>query len=214
MQMRFDRMYDDFSGAREVFEADTHKILQNQVLGAAPMTAEVDGVRMKRGGHDGVADLPASVPDATSMDAILSSRADAAVKWLWSQSDELFAKYASNGGGVAGYPAWWLASPEVGYEAPKNKEYAGGEEHEDAFRSSSSSSSSPPHAAAEEKGRRGHPDSVPHRDSMRGSDMFPPPSDGGRSTGSFEISKVVPQLRRYYRYFSTGMKVKRPSRGN
>ena len=50
------------------------------------------------------------------LDTKLAIRADAAVRWLWAQSDALIVRYANDGGGLSiGYPTWWLQSPEVGY---------------------------------------------------------------------------------------------------
>jgi len=210
MQMRFDRMYEDFSAAREAFEADTDEILQNQVLGGGEKRSQ-----------DEAGTEPSSVvlDAATSMDTILSSRADEAVKWLWSQSDVLFAKYANNGGGPAGYPEWWLSSPEVRYETPRNESDQDGDgaAPPDGAGYVSAAETGPPRAAqTKEMDVKKEPGSVLRHRAKRGSDMPSAPIDEGKNIGPFGISRMmIPQLRKYYRYFSaTWMKMKRPFRGN
>ena len=61
-----------------------------------------------------------SAPNNATMVTIgklFGDNADGIVAAWWRLADTLMLKYA-DGGGHRGYPAWWLASQDVGYTKP------------------------------------------------------------------------------------------------
>lgn len=61
-----------------------------------------------------------AAPSTATMVAVskaFAANADGIVAAWWKLADEIVVKYA-DGGGHRGYPAWWLASKDVGYTTP------------------------------------------------------------------------------------------------